>query len=78
MVGALRLAKGLHEMTHAPYIPAEVHSHAPLSLTVLILIILPQLSLIFLVFLYHVWSKQTTNSGILRVGLWAVAYHSYR
>lgn len=73
MVGAPRLAKGLHEMTHAAYIPAGLHSHAPLSLAVLTLVLLPQFSLIFLVFLCHGWSKQTTNAGILHVGLWAVA-----
>lgn len=77
MVGALGLAKGQHEMTHAAFIPAGVHSHAPLSLTALTPVLLPQLSLIFLVFLCHVWSKQTTNAGILRMGggLSAVAHH---
>lgn len=77
MVGALRLAKGLHEMTHRTYIPAGGHNHALLSLTALILVILHQFSLLFLGFLCHVWSKQTTNAGILCVagGLWAVAHH---
>lgn len=77
MVGALRLAKGLLEMTHEPHIPAGVHSHAPLSLTVLTLVLLPQMFHMFLVFLCHVWSKQTTKAGIPCVGgdLRAVAHH---
>lgn len=72
MVGAQRLAKGLLEMTHE-----GVYSHVSLFLTALTLVLLSQFSLIFLVFLYLVWSKQTANAGILRVGvsLWVVAHH---
>lgn len=70
MVGAQRLAKGLLEMTQE-----GVYSHASLFLTALTVVLLSQFSLIFLVFLYLVWSKQTANAGILRVGLWVVAHH---
>ena len=57
-------------MTHAAYIPAGVHSHGPLPL-----ILLPQLSLLFLVFLCYVWSKQTANAGTALASLWAVSQH---
>lgn len=49
----------------------------PFPLAVLTLVLLPQFSLVYLVFVCHAWSKQTTNTGTLHVGggLWAAAHH---
>lgn len=64
-------------MTRAAYIPAGVHSHGPLPLIPLTLVLLPQFSVLFLVFLCCVWSTQTANAGtpLAVASLWAVSPH---